>query len=226
MKKVLITCISMLLVIAIASVLISNNLGVHAEPTEQIIEAVISEAQAATPAVEEAQDDDNPQADADSVHMLMVQTLEEILKNESSDPEVIKLQEAKQSMFDYDSYVLVDGPLLAEGFGGSYYEGNLLHILVSTDEMHATLTEALKDLSKEFYVIERVTYDYRSLEIALMEFLESDEVFVEAGIDVKNNQVIVGLTSEDAATKAGESYSSNGVKVVFEESDAEDWILY
>lgn len=236
MKNVLITCIPMLLMIAIASVFISNNLGVYAEPTEGSIEVAIKdelavapaevEALVAAPDVDEMLDDENPQADADAVYKVVIQTLDGIMKNEGYDPEIIELQEAKQRVFADETSILIDAPLHATGFGGSFYEGNLLHVLVSTDEMHATLTEALKDLSKEFYVIERVAYDYRSLEIALMEFLESDEVFVEAGIDVKNNQVVVGLTAEDAAAKAGESYSSNGVKVVFEESDAEDWILY
>lgn len=203
-----------------------NDSGIHAEIDSELkVDPTIK----AVEMITERNEDDtlNPQEDADLVHQVLYGKLAEIAKTEGVDSTVRAINEAKNKMFYPDSSIGVStDENLVEGFSGSYYVGNELYILVSTDEMEEVVYRSLEELPTGWYKVLRVTHDYRALEIALMEYLATKPTFIDASIDVVNNQVVVGLQAERFDTHPQMMKSSNGVTIEFKASDAEGWVTY
>lgn len=109
---------------------------------------------------------------------------------------------------------------LISTFGGYYYEGDHLVILVTDDVFAGPLEHALASIEPDFYTIRIVPHSLRELSAEVEKAFEYYQA-KEASIDIATNAIVLGFDSQtvDSMTRTRNYPSSwKGIPVYVEES--------
>lgn len=105
----------------------------------------------------------------------------------------------------------------AKAFAGYLYESKQLHIFVTDDLVADELEERLVSFPKQAYTVNHVNYDFDTL-TGMVSEARQRYGGIDAGVDVANNGLYVGLSAKEWVIKQPEATTLNGVPVRFEQS--------